>query len=202
MKYVLYFLKQMIFPLVYLILLSLTSVAVTSLGNNLLWLKYILLAIILLFYCFIIGAVAFKDGQEEFKTLHHNDIQRERIILTGDDVPLDLVKEYKPWKGLLIGLAGCVPLIVLMIVHTVLISQDPTNGGAGVIAGYLYDVVFAFFKYEIQMVLTPMECYWTLLALPIFLLSTGIPYYVGAMRLKKQYDKIERKKIEIYGDKK
>ena len=183
-------------------MLSITSMGITSISNEQMWLKYLLSALVLAFFGLIIGAVAWKDGEEAAKVLHTNDLERVRIIQTGEDRPLNLIKEYKPWKGFLIGLSACIPLIVCMIIHTFLIIADPTKVGAGAIGGYLYMVFFSFILPDLTITLTAGQYYLALIAVPIFMLFTGIPYIFGARKVQAQYEIIERKQREIYGDRK
>lgn len=200
MKYVWYFLKQMFFPLVYMVILSITSIGITAINNDLMWLKYILNAIVLAFFALIIGAVSWKDGEEGAKVLHANDLERRRIVETGEDRPLNLLKEYRPWKGFLAGLSTCVPLIIMIIIHAIMSSTGAGNG-AGAVAGFVYMIVFMFFMPDLNMTLTASHYYLTLTAIPIFMVITGVAYILGYRKIQKQYQSVERKQNQIYGDK-
>ena len=200
MKYLWYFLKQMIFPLVYMIILSITSLGITAINNDLLWLKYILNAIVLAFFALIMGAVSWKDGEEGAKVLHANDLERRRIVETGEDRPLNLLKEFRPWKGFLAGLSTCIPLIIMIIIHAIMSSSGAGNG-AGAVAGFVYMIVFMFFMPDLSMSLTAGHYYLTLVAIPIFMVITAVAYILGNRRIQKQYDAVERKQAQIYGDK-
>ena len=200
MKYLLHFLKLMGFPIIYLFILAITNLAINTIGNDLLWLKYILDVLVLGFYCLIIGAVAFKDGEKAYKTLHTNDVERRNIIATGEDRPLDEVTEYKPWKGFMMGLSACIPLLILLFIHTLVVAKTPSFVRYGELAGLMYMVVFSFIKTSADAVLVYSQYYFALIALPIFMLSTGIPYMLGARKAKNQYRMIEEKHRQIYGE--
>ena len=49
------------------------------------------------------------------------------------------------------------------------------------------------------MVIPAVNFYFPLLALPVIVLSTGIPYLLGGRRVEKAQRKIEKKRLEIYG---
>ena len=201
MKYIWHFLKQMIVPLVYMILLSITCLGITSINNDLLWLKYLLDAVVLVFFGIILGGVSFKDGEDACKILHANDAERRRIIETGEDRPIDRLREYKPWKGFMIGLSACVPLIIMLIIHACRISIDPTQTQTGALAGYIYMVTFSFFLPNLAVTVSAGYYFYTLIAIPVFALMTGVPYILGYRKMEKQYEMIARKHREIYGDK-
>ena len=201
MKYVWYFLKEMVLPLIYLVILSVTSLGITAINNNLLWLKYLLNVLVLAFYGLIIGAISWKNGELGAKILHANDLERRRIIETGEDRPLNRLKEYRPWKGFVEGLAVCLPLILIMIVHTILILIDPNRIGAGALAGYLYMIVFMFFMPDLTMKFSAGYYYLSLIAIPIFMVITGVAYILGYRKIQRQYEAVERKQNQIYGDK-
>ncbi len=200
MKLVKYFFRQMFFPLFYLLIMMMSSLAITVIDNNLLWLKYLLFALSFALYAVVIGAMSFKDGQEAVKTRHMNDLERLNIIRTGEDRPLDLLKEYKPWKGTISGLSACAPLIILMIIHTVCIIINPNIKWAGALAGFIYILVFGFFMPSLDMVVTAGYYYFSLISIPALMLTTGIPYYLGAQKQLRLYKKVEDKHREIYGE--
>jgi hypothetical protein len=128
-------------------------------------------------------------------------MERLVIIQTGEDRPLDLIKEYKPWKGFATGFSICVPLVILMIIQVIAGIVNPGTIKAGAIASLLYMVVFGIFKNDLETAFTPQSVYLSLIALPVFMLITGISYVMGAKKIERQYQMIEEKKRQIYGDK-
>ncbi len=207
MKYVTHFLKQMIFPLIYALIMMMINISISLIPDHLAWLRYMLYALSLSLYGFIIGAVAFKDGQEAVKIQHMNDTERLNIIRTGEDRPLNLVKEYKPWKGFVSGLSVCLPLIILMIIHGILLLVNPSAPKlwAGALSSYIYIIIFAFFRPDSATVFTGLaggvQYFYCLLAIPAFMLMMGVPYYLGARKQKLLYKSVEDKHKAIYGDK-
>ncbi len=206
MKYVKYFLKQMFFPLLYAIMMMMINMSITMITEDLLWLKYMLFALSFALFAFIVCAVAFKDGQEAVKIRHMNDVERLNIIRTGEDRPLNVVKEYKPWKGFVSGLMVCIPLFILMIIHTIYLLTNPSSPTpwAGAVSSFIYSVVFSFFNPNLEVYKTCAQLsryYYCLIAIPVFALLVGVPYMLGAKKQLLLYKSVEDKHKAIYGDK-
>ncbi len=199
MKYFGFFLKQALMPLIYLFFMAVTAVGILII-KDLIWLKVILLGLNLFLYLFIVASAAYHDGQKALKVRIANDMERRQIILTGEDRPLKIREEFKVWKGFVIGGFACLPLIILLIIHTVLISAfGSVYNGAGVLAGFLCMVVFAFFRLN-GTIASATFYYWSLVYIPIIVLTQGIAYYLGGKKIELQQEKIKEKHREIYGD--
>ena len=209
-----YYLSHSLIGLLYLFFTAITAFAILMI-QDLIWLKVILLVLNLALYVFIVATVAKKDGEEALKVRIANDLERRIIIQTGDDIKLKK-GEFAWWKGFVIGGVVCAPLIILMLIHTVLIIIDPTKTGAGAIAGFLYMMVFAFFRMDVVMTqdvsttvgsavqtnmpLAPEFFYWTLLAIPVIVLAIGIAYYLGGKKIELQQQKIKEKQRMFSGE--
>lgn len=205
MKTVWYYVKQMFVPIMYLIMFDVIALGVLCIGDNLIALKVILLILNLGLYGFIMGAVAFKDGQTALKVRMANDLNREQIVKTGKELPLKLNEEYKPWKGFLMGLNMSVPLIILMLLHVILTAgKDPTlasmNNTCGAISGLLYVVVFAFAQVKSTAAILSTTYYVTLAAIPFFIGVIGVCYWLGGEKIIRQQEMIKEKHRQIYGD--
>lgn len=210
-----YYISKSFFAIVYSFFSALTSFVILFI-ENLTWLKAVLLAVNLGLYIYVVTAVAFQDGQAALKVRIANDLERREIIRTGEDRPLKLSEEFKPWKGYVIGLLSCAPLIILMVVHAILTSVDPTKTGAGAIAGFLYMAVFAFFRMDsIQVTdindamvdtiqknttLEPSIFYWTLLIVPVLIICIGVGYYLGGRKIEKQQERIREHQKMLHGE--
>ena len=200
MKHFKYFLKQSIFPIVYLILMSISALGITAI-DGLVPLKIVLAILNLLFYWLVIGVVSFRDGQEAYSALLTNDVQRRRIIETGDDIPLNTVKEYRAWKGLMAGLFTCLPLIIIMIIHAVLYFTNPAGAAAGTIAGLLYAVTNVFIQLAYGTTTLPASAFFfLLLTIPVFMFMTFVAYNLGARKVMARQRIVERKRKQIYGE--
>lgn len=195
-----YYVKNAVLPFVYLFFMAITAFGILAIqNNNLAWLKYVLLVLNLGLYLFIIAAYAYKLGQDALKTRNANDLERKQMILTGELRPLKLNEEYKPHKGFMIGFTACVPLIVLMLVHTIMIICGGGNG-FGVAASIVYLAFYAFFRVSGTGSPSPATFYLTLVALPVIILTLGLAYYLGARKIKAQYDRIRENQKRIYGE--
>ncbi len=192
-----YFFKRAILPWVYLIFMTVLTLSVHAIDSVIL--KFILVSATLLLYVFIVGAISYKDGQEALKVRLANDIERKTIIETGEDRPLNR-EEYKPYKGFLIGVIVSIPLIILLLLHTLSI---PSAQGAttvfGTITNVLYSIIFNFFRIT-GAKLTVYTTYYTLLYVPVICLSTGIPYILGAKQIENQQKHIKEIHQQIYGE--
>jgi len=204
-----YYIKQSIMPLLYLLFSAIIAISILCLGNDLMWLKYVLLVLNVGLYVFIIGSISYKDGQTALKTRIANDLEREQIIKTGEMRPLKLKEEYKVWKGFVFGAIACAPLIILLIIHTILtLTVGAESNGAGVIASFIYMMMFAFSRAHVApvaegsapVVIDPNMYYWALLALPVIILTVGIGYMLGAMSIERQQRMIREKQRRIYGE--
>ncbi|MBQ9756712.1 MAG: hypothetical protein IJV99_03845 [Clostridia bacterium] len=201
MKYVKHFLKQAVIPVIYLVLMAMTSLSIGAIeGQHLVWLRLLLSILAFGLYALVVGAISYKEGQEAMKVRNANDLERMIIVRTGENRPLQTVKEFKAWKGFMVGLVTCIPAIVILIVHTILIIGNPANIGAGVLAGYIYMVFFMIFRCNTAVAVTAGTYYLILLAIPVFACLTGIPYYLGGRKIELQQERIKEKHRQIYGE--
>lgn len=203
-----YYLKQGLFPFIYQLFMATIALGILAI-SGLVWLKALLAVLNIALYVFIIAAVAYKDGQEALKVRMANDLERREIIRTGEDRPLRLREEYKPWKGFMFGFISCTPLIVLLILHTIVYNATGSYVGFGTIAGLLYMMVFVFFRLNVSAsageTATGYEISWytyygALIALPLVMLTMGIAYIMGAKKIMRQQEMIREKQRKIYGD--
>lgn len=204
-----YYVKQSFISFIYLFFTAIIAFGIMCIDSDLAWLRIILLVLNLGLYVVIVAAASFKDGQEALKVRIANDLERLQIIRTGEALPLKLREEYKPWKGFISGAISCIPLIVLLIVHTILIfAAGKQYIGAGAIASFIYMMVFAFARCTVPtasesavaVAPDPFMHYWSLLVIPVIILSTGIPYILGARKIELQQQRIKEKQRQIYGE--
>lgn len=196
-----FYLKMAILPFLYIFFSAMLGLGIILIDQNLVFLQYALCCVNLAFYVLVVGIAGNKDGQKAIKVRNQNDQFRRVIIETGEDLPLNLHEEYKPWKGFVIGLIACIPSVLLIIIHVILNLTNPVpNYGFGVAGGVLSIVVFSFF-----MVSTVAKS-WTyylfvLLIIPFVTCTYGGFYVMGASKAQKQYDKINQIQQTIHGDK-
>ena len=99
MKLLSYFMKEFFVVNMYLIMFALIDLGVLCIGDNLIWLKLILCGAVLVSFIIIVGLFIGKEAETAVRVRRGNDLNREHIIKTGKDMPLNLAEEYKPWKG-------------------------------------------------------------------------------------------------------
>ncbi len=192
-----YYLKNAILPFIYLFFMAITAFGILMI-KDLVWLKVILCILNLSLYCVIVFVYAFKLGQDGIKVRTANDLERRNIVLTGEARPLKLSEEYKPYKGFIIGLMTCAPLLLLLVAHTIMFL---CGGGNifGVISSFIYLMVYAFFRLG-ETPVTPYVFYWTLFAVLIITVVVGVAYILGARKIELQQEKIKENQRRIYGE--
>ena len=194
-----YYIKNALFGFAYLVLMDLMSILVIFIGSAV-W-KAIVAFISILFYCFVIGTVYFKEGETAFDILRGNDIQRRKMVETGKLTEIDTVKEYKPYKGFIIGALICAPLVFILLLHLIIgLASGGTLNGAGIVATFAYFMFFTPINAFYTETLAFADYFIILYALAVTSLATGISYILGAKKSQRKYDMIERKHREIYGD--
>lgn len=194
-----YYLKNAFIPFFYLMFTGLTSLSISMIGNNLLWLKIILWVLNIGLYASVVFLTSFKDGQTAYGVRQANDRDREIIVKTGEYRELRITEEYKPWKGFFHGFLATIPLIVIMIIHAIVVAGDPTNLSVGRIAGFIYMTFYSLFSYG---TVTAYTFFYTLVAIPCMICFAGIPYLLGAKKAEKNYEKANDLNSRIYGDNK
>ena len=200
-----YYLKQGVFPFIYQLFMAMIAFGILAI-NELIWLKILLAVLNIALYLFIVAAVAYKDGQQALKVQMANDLERREIIRTGEDRPLKLHEEYKPWKGFVFGLISCVPILLFLILHTIVYLATGSYSGLGAIAGIIGLMFFIFFRLDAsnataETAVVPWYTYYgVLVAVPILMLTMGIAYIMGAKKIMRQQEMIRVKQRQIYGD--
>lgn len=196
-----FYLKMAIMPFVYIFFSAMLGIGIILIDQKLVFLQYALCCVNLAFYVLVVGVAGFKDGQKSIKVRNQNDQFRKVIIETGEDLPLNLQEEYKPWKGFVIGLVACIPSVLLILIHVILNLVNPVpHYGFGVASGVLSTVVFSFFMVS-SAVKTWTYYLFVLLIIPVVCGSYGGFYVMGAKKAQKQYDKVAQIQRTIHGDK-
>ena len=207
-----FYLKQSLFPFIYIIFMAAIALGILMI-QDLIWLQVILAVLNVGLYGIVVCAASFKDGQEAMKVQIANDLERREMIRTGMDRPLKLAQEYKPWKGFVFGLIACIPLVLLLAIHTVVhFATGGAYSGIGAIAGLVYMMFFIFFRFgstsaaaaegAAESAVIPWYTYYgALIALPVVSLLTGIAYILGAKKIMRQQEMIKERQRQIYGDK-
>ena len=197
-----FYLKMALMPLMYCFFSAMLGIGIILLDDNLIVLQYVLCVVNTAFYCIIMCAAGYKDGQTAYKVRMQNDTYRRKIIETGEDLPLRVSEEYTPWKGFLIGLISAIPTVVLVLIHVLVNVGQPTpNNTVGMITGIFNIVVFSYFLVSGSLFGIPTWQYlFSLLYIPFILVVYGLTYYLGARKMAIQYDKIHEIHKELHGE--
>lgn len=202
-----YYAKQALLPVIYLIFMAITAFGILAIGDDLLWLKIILGVLNIALYCVIVFIASYNEGKNAVKVRSANDLERRIIIKTGEERPLKLNEEYKPYKGFIVGLFAVIPLLFFLALHT-LLHFTAGYDGLGAIISLVYLLFFEFFIMktgvsDADAAVTTLPWYvfyGTLIAVPVIILVSGIGYIMGAKVIIRQQEMIKAKQREIYGD--
>lgn len=200
MKTVWYYIKQMFLPIMYTIFAAMIAFGILCI-QGMDWLKIILLILNIALFAFIICANYFKEGEKAYKVRLANDLEREMIIRTGEDRPIDRNGEYKPWKGFVMGVISCAPLIILMIIHAIIIFFiNPEKEVVGGITAFIYMSFFGLFWLDTSIALSGVAYFACLIYVPALVTFMGVPYILGARKIEIQQQMIKEKHRQIYGE--
>lgn len=197
-----FYTKKVGFVILYTMFTGIIASGILSI-EGLVVLKIGLLLANIALFLYISCGITYQDGQKSYKILLSNDREREYMIKTGDICDICTTNEYHIRKGFLIGVFACVPLIILLALNLIITSANPQNVVVGEIAGFLYLPIYAFFNLDVANVhqeLMYAPYYWTLLIIPLLVISQGVAYYLGAKKIEAQQESIKRTHQSIYGD--
>lgn len=199
MKTIWFYLKQAFVPLMYTAFDAAIALGILCI-EGLPALKIILLLANYALFIFIIFSFFKSEGQKSVKVRIANDLERRRMIETGEDRPINAIEEYKPWKGFVMGVVASLPLIIILIVHTIMIAINFQSTGAGAIGAIFYAMIYGFVM-AVTTELTAYTYYVMTIYIVVLSLTVGLGYMVGAKRLEHQQEMIKEKHRQIYGDK-
>ncbi len=199
MKTIWYYLKQSFIPLMYTAFDAAIALGILCI-EGLPALKIILLLANLGLFVFIVFSYFKSEGQKAFKTRIANDLERKRMIETGEDRPIDAISEYKPWKGFVMGVVAAFPLIIILIVHTVMIAINFQSTGAGALGAIFYAMIYGFVM-AVTTELTAYTYYFMVVYIVILAITVGLGFMVGGKKMERQQEMINDKHRQIYGDK-
>lgn len=192
------YIKQSFMAFFYLLFMITTSYAISVLDESFFVLQIVLSIANLLLYFIILAGASFKDGEQALKVRNVNDLKRQEIIRTGEDLELKIHQEYAPWKGFFAGFIACIPLILCLIIHSILLFSGSTVETFGQAAGVIYNGFFVLVRIFSE--ITPYSYYWALLCIPIIVALSGVPYILGARRIELQQEYIKQTHKIIHGE--
>lgn len=162
--------------------------------------RFCVYGLLISFILFCFAVMTIKLGIDSMNNMISNDILRERMIRTGEMVEIHRGTEYAWWKGLIIGAFAGVPTVVLIIVHFILTSINPSLSGAGLIAGIINLPFILPFKEILNLEnFTNALYYFCLISLPLNSLATMTGYVIGAKKISLSRNKIKEINKKIYG---
>ena len=199
------YVKNILLGYVYLCFMGMSAWAVSYMDSTIA--EFFLCFVNVAFFCFIMWYNLYKEGESAMNIRYSNDLEREYMVRTGFIRKLKEHEEFKAWKGFVMGLFVCAPLIICMLLHLILgLAVGPEYNGGGIVAGVMYLCfywIFAVFMVGQGSAITAMSWggYFILLyVIPVILTVMGVAYIVGGRKAVKQHQFIENRHKEIYGE--
>ncbi len=193
-----YLLRLTIIPIVYIFFIDFISIGLDSLDTIGEVAKIIINALCLILYGYVVFKIMQKEGEEAGSYLIKNNYTRREMIRTGNVVEIKTAKEYRWWKGFATGLLCLVPLFVCLVWHLIIRTPNE-NSPASIIAQLIYVLFYRFLgSYQDS---APSTIFY---GLPIAIIGmeliTGVPYILGAVKRRKQQEKIKELERELHGE--
>ena len=195
-----YLLRLTIVPLVYLACFAFSTVAIASIDGFNALVKSLISAVFLLLYIVLVTAVMIKEGQDAYGVLLSNNSHRRYMIETGKIVDFNTAKEYKAWKGFVVGLICCIPLVVMVFLHIISFPRGDTSR-VSIICEMMYGVFYSIGRTYQH---TNETGFFIGAIVIVFALSimNGVPYMIGARHRRLQQEKIKKMNEELHGERK
>lgn len=195
-----FFAKALLIPFIYLIITAITGIGFANVEEIPRAVAFVIIFLDCILFLFIQGTFAFKHGEKGYKTLINNDIERREIVRTGEFREINKADEYAPWKGFVLGLLVCAPLIICMTIHTICYFSGSEYVGMGYLTGLIYNCFFGMIQLTVENI-TSATYFLNLIMLPLVVLANGIPYVLGAKKTRTVYEKILAREKYLNGDK-
>lgn len=193
-----YYFKQSIFLFVYLLTTSIASLLLLVIPT--VWIRFALAILLLAIYLVVVFVAMKQEGEKALKKRHANDLTRKRMITTGQVVEFDNVGEYAIYKGFLIGLFSNMPMLLLLLIHSIIFICGSSFITFGTISSVVYSIYTAPIISLTSNQFTMATHYITLYGAVLSTLISGVGYILGGRKLQLQYDRIEEKQKSIYGE--
>ena len=184
-----YYLKNSAIAIIYSLFSAMIAIGIDLWESAPKWLLTVLAIVNLALYAYIVFSIASRSGGDAVKIRKGNDINRIKVIETGDDLPINRQAEYAHYKGFIIGVFACLPLLILMGAHLIAMLVG-TMDFFGLLAVLLVKSVTVFFTIG-GMSLAGYTCFYSLIFLPFTALVIGLGYIFGAIKQQRVYDSIK-----------
>ena len=132
------------------------------------------------------------------KILYVNNRNREKIIETGEDIKIRRQEEYKAYKGFLFGALTYAPYLLIMVIHAI-VSGVSGSLVVGEIGATVYMMFYSLVGFAFQGSITAWVYYIAFYGMVIVSAVSGVGYLLGARKIFKQHEQIEKYNKSIYG---
>lgn len=196
-----YYIKNVFFMFIYLLVMSVLGIGISLIEN--VWIEFALSVANVILYLVIVTIYFKNEGKNAAKVMLANDLERQNMLRTGKYFKIKTDKEYSAWKGYFFGFCVALPLIICLIIHLITgLSTGGQKSTATIVASFLYFVFFYVFGVFVPVGSTISFSQFFIIsyAIPLMILSSGLAYSWGAMKIFRQKEIIQEKHKKIYGD--
>ena len=194
---ILEYLRRALTPFVIKVMFGMTMFVLLLIEN--VQLRMVLMFVLLACDC-VLSFVLFRSaGEQAYKMKQAGILSREQrpVGSAGAQGVYRPCKEYRPYKGFIIGLCICLLPLVLILVGA-------TTGNAGCRAALLFTSGWAYLPVFVCLiagnpdVTVPAETlWWGLIIVGVILVLCGVAYILGARVEKRRQDALERRSETI-----
>lgn len=192
-----YYFKESIFIFFYEFMMSTIAFAIFTIETT--WVKVSLSLLCIVFFLFIVFIYFGQEGQKALKKLHENDLKRKRIVETSEYIEIEQQKEYKVWKGFVIGLLVFIPMFIFLFIYAIILIC----GGTSTLISGISSIIYMLFSAPIMAFVSTFQgtiCFSVLYGAILTSIASGVGYILGAKKIKLQYEKIAEKQRYLHGE--
>ena len=196
MKHVKYYFTNSWLFYLYLFFGMLTAYAIEGI-SSILAIRIILYALDIVMLIVIIAAISFRTGENAYKAKRSNLAKLRITAETGDEYPLEYEKEYKWYKGIILGLCPSIVLVFAYILQLIFIL----SGSDSLAAAYITEIFYGIFYYPSRDILGNASVFYTFYGIIVMVVPALVCYMLGAKKEKAKIEDTEKTSEKIHGKK-
>ena len=188
LKIIVNLLKESLIIFIYMLMMGIMSFLILMINST--FVKVALLILVILFYLFMCVLLTKSTGEIHFKALVTGNIRRQQENSEDINKYCKTEKEYRFYKGFLIGIIISSLTYILLIIRLFISSNN-------------IDVCLKILNLLYWSLLSVFDNTASIFYLALFTLlnvaSCGFGYYLGAKKIMLQQEKLQNIHDEIYG---
>ena len=199
-KKLIYYGKDILLTYVYVIVCSLIGIILSwaTVAGLMEGFVCAMLSVVNMALYFIVITHSFmKTAEDAMRVKHSNDLERRTMLKERYYRELDKVSEYNPRKLIVYILPMIIPIVLLLVVAGILALCNVSTYAIEVMLKILYGFIYSF-AFGIK---EGASAYWTAFAIVLTIAPIVVGYVKGCNNVKKEYERVEKIKQVIDGDK-